>query len=144
MTKKILILCFVLCVITSFSACSPNYGKTDNVNIIIDESTVFTKDEIQNAANTIIKKFKDFKGCELIDLWYNQEEQERKAYTAKDKNGEKVSEDNIIILFSSFYAGPAAAEEGFNPDTTYKRWYWVLTRDSKTSKWRVYSRGIDI
>lgn len=56
MTKKILILCFVLCVITSFSACSPNYGKTDNVDIIIDESTVFTKDEIQNASKAVNKK----------------------------------------------------------------------------------------
>lgn len=75
---------------------------------------------------------------------YNQEEQERKAYTAKDRNGAKVSDDNIITFSSCFYAGPSAAEGGFNPNATYEGWYWVLTRDSKTSKWRVYSCGMDI
>lgn len=59
MKKLLSVVCLIL-VCFSVSACSLNAGKTNNVIIDIGKSKKFSKDEIQAAANCIIKKFRDF------------------------------------------------------------------------------------
>jgi len=49
-----------------------NMGKVDNVEIIIGDSSKFSKKEIESAIKCVKNKFKSFKGCELKRIWYDE------------------------------------------------------------------------
>ena len=141
MRKLISIICLVA-VMVSLTSC--NAGKTNNVVISIGESKNFTKEEIQSAVNCVIRKFKDFSGCELTKLWYDDEAsiQEVKSYMSSGmgaENGVKV--ENVIALLSDFYVDSSGGDGSFNPNSTYPNWKWILNRDSKTGDWYVADWG---
>ena len=142
MKKIITSLCLILVVFT-FASCS-QFGKTNNVVVSIGKSDKFSKKEINDAIKCVMKKFKDFKGCNLTKLWYDEEQSnnEIKGYMAGGKgsvNGARP--ENVIILFSDFDVDSSGADEGFNPNSTYSNWNWILIRDSKTGNWRVDDWG---
>lgn len=142
MVKNVLILVFICYFALLFSACSFNPGRTNNVKVTIGESTVFTKGEIQRAVNTVIRKFKSFKGCDLTDLWYNQEQQEESSDTVTDiDTGKEISNDNTITLFSNFNVDASGGDGGFEPNSTCTDWSWTLIRDSQSGAWRVNDWG---
>lgn len=141
--RNLLSIGLLFCFLLSFTACSHNPGKADDVKVTIGESVDFSKDEIQKAVNAVTHKFRDFEDCELLSLWYDEQESddEVQAYLLSGRgsvNGAKA--ENVIVLFSDFYAGENA-EGGFNPDSDYEGWNWILIRDSKTSDWRVDDWG---
>lgn len=120
----VILICF------SFAACGQNSGNTDDVAIDLGESEKFSKEEIESATNCIIKKFKDFSGCELTELWYDEEYFE---------NGDE--DNNSIVLFSNFDVDSTGANNGFNPNSTYVGWKWYLTRDNQSDSWSVDDWG---
>jgi hypothetical protein len=54
-------------------------------------------------------------------------------------NGDKT--ENVIVLMSDFDVDSSGAQEGFNPNSTYSDWNWILIRDSKSGNWRVVDWG---
>ena len=142
MKKMVFFLC-VISVVFSLAACK-QAGRTDNVTVNIDKSSKFSEEEINNAINCVMKKFKDFKGCNLTKLWYDEEKSNN--FTEEYLKGGRgsingVKAENVIVLLSNFDVDSSGAAGGFNPDSTYSDWNWILIRDSKTSKWRVDDCG---
>ena len=140
--------CSVLCIIyliLAFSACAPNPpGKTDNAQVIIGTSAKFTADEIKSTEDCVLEKFKDFKGCELQKLWYDEErsDEETDAYLVGgcgSVNG--TTKENVIVLFSNFHVNSADEDSGFTSDTDHINWNWVLIRDNKSGPWQVDTWG---
>lgn len=39
------------------------------------------------------------------------------------------------------YVNDTGADDGFNPDSTYTDWNWILIRDRKTGNWKVDDGG---
>lgn len=118
-------------------------GKTNKVAVTIGGSEKFSEEEINDAVNCVKKKFKDFNGCTLTKLWYdekksNVEVQAYMYYGRGYNNGIKA--ENVIVLFSNFNTGPLCCG-GFDQNSTYSDWNWTLIRDSKEGKWRVDDCG---
>lgn len=96
----------------------------------IGPSTKFSKEEIDETMNCVKKKFKDFNGCNLTALWYDEE-----------KSNDQVRGDNEIMLLSNFTVDASGGDGSLNPNSVYADWKWVLIRDSCTGKWRVDEYG---
>jgi len=144
MKKTALCLCFLMAVLSLAACAFAPAGITKNAVVTLGESQKFSEDEVQAAADSILKKFRDFKGCDLKRLWYDEEKSDREAdsYMFGGKGSENgVKKENVIVLFSNFYVGSTGGDGGFQPDADYRDWNWIVIRDSKTDKWRVDDWG---
>jgi len=125
------------------AGCGGNAGKTNNVRVIGGESTKFSPAEIEAAQDCVLKKFKDFEGCDLEKLWYDEEYSEARIerYMSTGNGSENgVAKDNVIILLSDFHVDSTGGG-GFSPDTDCTDWNWILIRDDKSDAWRVDDWG---
>ena len=139
-----LLLAFVLCL--SLSACKST-GTINNVEVDYGSSVSFSDAEIESAFEAVIIIFKDFEGCDLRRLWYDEERSNRIIQNDISTSGGNTiknsgaAPENIIILFSDFYVAAIGADLGFSPDSTYTDWNWILIRDGKKDKWEVVGWG---
>jgi len=142
--KKILLITLVLCL--SISACG-NPGTTNNAEIDYGNSIVFDETEIKSATKAVLVKFRDFEGCDLIKLWYDEERSDRLIEQSISSSGMNTIKnsgaeaDNVIILFSDFYVDSSGGDGSFNPDSTYTDWNWILIRNRENDKWRIVDWG---
>lgn len=142
MKKMVFSLCLIL-VVFSLVACKQD-GRTNDVEVRIEKSNKFSEAEINNAIDSVKKKFEDFHGCNLTKLWYNEEKSNHiiEDYLKSGKGSENgVKAKNVIVLLSNFAVDSSGGDEGFNPNSTYSNWNWILIRDSKTGNWRVDDWG---
>lgn len=143
MKKAFLVLgiIIVLVCIAIFAFKIKNQGKTSNVIISIGETEKFSKFEIQEAINCVLKEFRNhYRKCNLTKLWYDEKESNRQIESYVTKSS--VRKENIIILFSDFHVGFIDENVGnMYPNTDEHGWNWILIRDEKTSKWRIHDRG---
>mgnify|MGYP003623899790 CR=1 FL=1 len=124
--KRIFCLFCTLLICFSLTCCK---GLTTDVSIDLGSSERYTKEEIQDAVDCVIKKFSSFKGCNLKKVWYDE-----KASIGK-------TDTNTIVLLSDFEVDASGGDGSFNPNSTYEEWQWILTRDSKHDKWKVADWG---
>lgn len=127
----------------SLVACK-QVGKTNHVAVNIEKSDKFSEEEINDAINCVKKKFKDFDGCNLTKLWYDEEKSNRfiGGYLENGKgsvNGAKA--EDVIVLLSDFEVDSSGGDGSLNPNSTYTGWNWILIRDSKTGNWKVDDWG---
>ena len=142
--KKLLFVFISITLCLTLTACSQKSGKTGNVNIEIGMSEKFTNTEIEDATNLVKKKFADFKGCDLTQLWYDEAKSDSfiDGYLTHGRgstNGAKA--ENVIILLSTFTVDSSGGNGSFNPNSTYDNWNWILIRDGKDDSWSVDDWG---
>lgn len=140
--KMIFILCMILTVF-SLTACK-QAGKTDAVALIIGESNKFSEEQINDAVNCVKEKFKDFEGCNLTKLLYDEEKSDNfiEGYLKNGKgsvNGVKA--EDVIVLLSDFDVDSSGGDGSLNPNSTYRDWNWILFRDIQTGNWKVDDWG---
>jgi len=127
------------------SACAQTGGITDNVEVTIGASDRFSNAEIERAANTVIRKFAaDFIGCELLQLWYDEDHSNAFAdsYMRSGRgHSNGVERANVIVLLSDFSVDASGGDGSFNPNDTYYNWSWILIRDRTNGAWRVDDWG---
>jgi hypothetical protein len=140
--RIILYLCLVLMML-SLVACR-QAGKTDDAVVSIGESVKFSEKEITDAVSQVKIKFKDFRGCNLKKLWYDEEKSNSfiQGYLQGGKGSVNGAEaENVIVLLANFDVDSTGPDSGFSPNSTYSNWNWILIRDSKTGNWRVDDWG---
>lgn len=115
--------CFIL------SGCV-SAGATENTVVTLGSSVHFSETDLQAAVDVVKEKFKDFKDCEMTELWYD----EVAALTQSEGNMEK------IILFSNFKTGPDV-EQTLNVNSTYENYMWFVAKDGVSGEWQVVSWG---
>ncbi|MBW9159686.1 DUF4829 domain-containing protein [Clostridium tagluense] len=142
MKKIIYFLCLILVVV--FLLVYKQVGKTNTAVVSIGKSDKFSQGEMNDSTNCVKKKFKDFRGCSLTKLWYDEK---KSNYFIEDYlecgkgsvNG--VKSGNVIVLISTFDVDFSGGDGSINPNSTYSDWKWTLIRDSKTGNWRVDDWG---
>lgn len=120
----------MLCIFLASCATREN---TDNVVIDIGSSEEFSTDEINAAMDCVISKFKDFEGCKLTKLWYDEEHSN--SWTEEDIPG------LAIVLLSEFEVDEKGGDGSLNPNSTYENWSWILIRENEGSNWQVNDWG---
>ncbi|WP_222928825.1 DUF4829 domain-containing protein [Neobacillus piezotolerans] len=119
-------------------------GKTHNVKVTIEKSEKYTTTEIEDAVKAVKRKFWNFKGGELMELWYSEKESNAhiEGYMKSGRGASNgVEPENVIVLFSNFKVRSWGADATLEPNSTHTGWSWIVIRDSKTDKWRVDDWG---
>lgn len=141
--KKMILFLYIILLVSSLVACKQE-GKTNNVVTNIGRSDKFSVQEINDAINCVKKKFKDFKGCNLTKVWYD-EKKSNNSIEGYLKNGmgsmNGVKAENVIVLLSNFDIDSSGGDGSLNSNSTYSGWNWILIRDSKTGNWKVDDWG---
>lgn len=133
MKHHILYLVLTLCVLLTGCA----RGNVNNVQYILTESAQYTQAEIQDAMDTAVTHFrKEFEGCTLRTIEYS----EAKTASAGSAWAAQYGADEGIVLVSTFDVDEKGGDGGFNPNSTYTNWQWVLTR-SDNGSWELQTWG---
>ena len=119
-------------------------GQTAGAEVRYGSSTRFSQAEVKSAVDTVLVKFRDFKGCDLKAIWYDESASDLEvdsylAHGGGSYNG--VARGDVIVLLSDFHVAPSGADPSFNPGMTYTGWNWILIRDSPQGPWRVDDCG---
>jgi len=143
--RKVSICIFLVAFCTFFAACGLRPGIVDNVRIKISDSDRFTQDEIESAMEVVKERFvNNFRGCELFDLWYCEDEFSR-LIDDQWVESRDFELDNAIVLRANFYvsyrAGSASGPLPGGGSGVFTDWRWLLVRDSLTDSWVVVDGG---
>ena len=83
----------------------------------------YSQAEIQQAMDIVVEHFtKEFEGCVLTALWYDETFSEKCA----DEWATQYEAEEAIVLLSSFDVDSSGGDGSFNPNSTYNNWNWVL------------------
>jgi len=122
----------------SFSSCSllkemtAPPGNTDQVKTTIGDSLEFSEAEITSAINVVLKKFVDFEGCTMTDIWYDEGWSKEYGYSFLSDILDRYELDasdtvEIIVLRSNFDTDSSqGGHTGFESNATYTAWNWIL------------------
>lgn len=138
MKRKILLVCFLFFVLISFKS----YNRKV-VDVEIGQSSIFSKEEINDAVETVKNHF-SFEGAALTKIWYDQEKDYHlsESYLTNGKGSINNSKkENTIVLLSNFDVGFLGVSPALNANSTYSDYQWVLIRDSQTDSWRIDDSG---
>lgn len=123
--RKTVILFLILILIFSFVGC--RRGNVRYLETTIGDSDIYTREDIEKAIDVVSKFFqKEFEGCTLRTMEYNEPETIRRA----KEWAEQYDAEEAIVLISSFYVAPNGGDGSLNPGSTYENWQWILTRNS--------------
>lgn len=142
--KKYKSIILIIIIIFTLSGCQNSTSQGD-IKITLDKSAKFSAKEMNDAISAVRSKFsKDFHGCNLTAIWYD-ESMSNKEIERYGDNGSgdvnKAKETNVIVLLSDFTVNPSGADVSLNPNSKYSSWKWILTRDNKNDKWSVFDMG---
>ena len=113
-------------------------GDISNVNRVIPQSEIYSKQDIAYAMDVVEDKFKsDFKGCKLTDLWYDK----KINSSLSDEWADRYDADEAIVLLSNFNVDSSGGDGSLNPNSTYTDWQWILVRDKGSSTWKLETWG---
>ena len=108
----------------------------------LGESKQFSKEEIDSAISLIEKKIKDFGGCQVIKIWYDEGKSD--SLFDEYEHTETLSEakkENVIFCFSNFKVDPSGVNPVLNAGETYEDFKWIITREDKTKEWNIVDFG---
>ena len=112
-------------------------GDTSQTKRIIGESSLYSQAEIEQMMDTVESTFRrEFKGCTLLELEYDE------ALSQKQSGdwAEQYQADEAAVLTSSFDVDGSGGDGSLNPNTTYSKWLWVLTRNGD-GNWKLQTWG---
>ena len=122
MNKLLCLICIVALLLTGCGG-----GKISGVQKVIGESDTFRPSEIEDAMEVALDYFrKEFNGCTMTEIAYNEE----KSSNAADEWAQQYGSEEGIVLYSSFDVDASGGDGSLNPNSTYTKWQWVLTRDA--------------
>ena len=100
--KSIIVICAVLVIsgVATVLVLTGNRGNVSNVNRVVGYSALYGENSINEAFDVIEKKFaKDFEGCTLTELRYDEDVENRFAEEIEKYHKENNHEGYIIFVF---------------------------------------------
>ena len=124
--KGQMVVLLLIAVLAAVMLLSRRGGDVRIVRRDIGESQKFTQADIESAMDAAQRHFdKEFDGCTLITLTYDEAVSERSA----EGWTENYDADEAIVLLSRFYVDASGGDGSLNPDSYYENWQWILTRN---------------
>lgn len=125
---------FLLMLILSLLLAACGGGDVSETGRQIRPSDRYSEGEIADAMDVVEAHFrKEFDGCKLLNLIYDEDATARKTQMAIEEYGE-----DTIILLTDFYVEDAG-DGSLNPDSTYRNYEWVLVKTF--FGWKLKDRG---
>ncbi len=123
-------LCLLGCglLLMVLSACGGNVRRAATHEV---PSAMYAQEEILSAMNVIKREFRrEWDGCTLKELYYAGDEYTRRYQEWADRHGA----DEVIVLLSTFDVDASGGDGSLNPNSTYRKWNWILVRQ-KGGSW---------
>ena len=140
--KRIIAICAV-CVILGVAAVlvlTGNRGNISNVNRVVGYSALYDENSINEAFDVIEKKFaKDFEGCTLTELRYDEEVENR--FAEEIEKYHKENNQELIVVLLTFDTDEKGGDGEVNPNATYTNWQWHLVKTKDKKNWEIISWG---
>jgi len=121
-------------------------ARVDDVVITLEESEHFTQEELEAAAEYVLRHFKRVPGIELKRIWYDDDESlshDVDLEIVKARAGKEIFRDNVCVFFAEFYVYSGKGtlfEEGYTYGE-HGEWSIVLYREDESSDWEFCSWG---
>lgn len=110
-------------------------GDVSEVDRVVGESELYTPLEIKSAMNKVMGFFKaEFDGCTLTELRYDEEKVGERQSAWAEKYGAEV-----IVLLATFDVDETGGDGSLNPNSTYTKYQWVLSKS--TFGWEIRDWG---
>ncbi len=136
MKKIILSILLSVIFIMALTSCMKNNGNVDNVKINEVSSTLYSKEDIDNAIQTIKNEFKEeWDGCTLKEIGYIGDEKNNTYIDWAKRN----NKEEVIVLISNFETD-SSVNNGLNPNDEYEDWTWILVRN-RNENWKHVDHG---
>lgn len=117
-----------------------NRGNVSNVNRVVGNSAFYSESLINEAFDVIEKKFaKDFKGCTLTELRYDEDVENK--FSEEIEKYHKENNQDLIVVLSTFDTDEKGGDGGVNPNATYTNWQWHLVKTKDKKNWEIISWG---
>lgn len=128
--RKILIIILCGFLVLCTTGCSSSGGNVSKVEIKEVESNRYSKEDIDEAIDTIIKEFeKNWDGCTLKEIYYAGDD-----YPSYQDWADRNNKQEAIVLISTFDVDSSGGDMSLNSNDTYENWMWILVRN-KGEKW---------
>ena len=140
--KSISVICDVLVIsgVATVLVLTGNRGNVSNVNRVVGYSALYGENSINEAFDVIEKKFaKDFKGCTLAELRYDEDVENR--FAEEIEKYHKENNQELIVVLSIFDTDEKGGDGGFNPNDTYANWQWYLVKTADKKSWEIINWG---
>lgn len=99
-------------------------------------SEQYTEKEVLKALDTATDYFRrQYDGCTLLELSYDQDTDPMAAKYAREKGAKKA-----IIVKGSFHVDPDIGPGVWEPDGTYTGYQWILVKN-RLGNWKVVDCG---
>ena len=92
--------------------------------------------------DVVLEVFKGFCGCELTELWYDEDKSNREieSYMKTGKGAYNGAQpEQVIVLLSNFNTGDQTVT--LNPNSRYTNWMWILIREDENAPWQLDDSG---
>ena len=140
--KSIIAICAVLVILilAAVLVLTGNRGNVSNVNRVVGYSALYGENSINEAFDVIEKKFvKDFEGCTLTELRYDEDVENR--FAEEIEKYRKENNQELIVVLSTFDTDEKGGDGGFNPNDTYTNWQWHLVKTADKKSWDIINWG---
>ena len=140
--KNIIAICAVLVILgmAIVLVLTGNRGNVSNVNRVVGYSALYGENSINEAFDVIEKKFaKDFKGCTLAELRYDEDVENR--FAEEIEKYHKENNQELIVVLLTFDTDEKGGDGGVNPNATYTNWQWHLVKTKDKKNWEIISWG---
>ena len=142
MKKAISLLLLVVC-ICGMMGCEKASGPEVEINY--GNSSVYSKEEMDEAIEIIQEAFAAWDGCELQSISYSSDDEcssENISWLNDLMEAYDLSDEfTQCIMFESDFHTSENASAVWNPDTDYKDYQWWLARTSDNSEWQLVTWG---
>ncbi len=140
MKKRLSVILTLLVLVFVVTACG-NYGDISHVEIDFDSfknSERYSEAEMKTAVDVVLEWFKvNYNDCELSRVWYDERYCDHHSEPYIEKG---MTKENVIVFLSDFYVN-ADFYGGFEPDSNYGNWNWILTRSNAGEDWVLVNKG---
>ena len=144
--KRICAFFIVVSCILALAGCSkePEVTVTDGVTISYGKSSIYTKEDMDEAIALIREKFDTWEGCELHSISYVSDEKNNAENIGWMNELEAANDAEEVfaqcILFISDFHSPIENSGAWNPDQEYTGWQWWLAR-AEGGQWKLMTWG---
>lgn len=109
----------------------------DDVSVKIGASELYSRSEIMDAVDVVVKKFESAEDLTLLRVTYDE------SYTLREMEYRQkhYGEETVIVLLTDIYVGKDALAVGaFRPGHTSTDYQFILTRNS-LGRWVIQDGG---
>lgn len=112
-------------------------GDASRATVTLGDSATLSRAELQAAADAVLVQFRDFEGCTLLRLTYDE------AFSAQRIPLEppELEGEDIVVFTSDLAVDWTGQQNGLNPNSTYRDWTWTVRRADASHPWTVTNWG---